>query len=161
MSHVGRRGGRIVRRVLSETGFPDLRPKVILKEEISSDAILDGDRVVGEFDGNGGDTVLVGLSTASVIDPVNVLNDNEKGVIVGHTEYTTYYSVFHNDGAGPKVIYQIPDRFKDDEHHTFEIKIKPNNTVFINFDGHGHTLTTKIPQLSDSNTLKLVNYGSY
>jgi len=156
MSHTGKRFN--LRRFISDTGFPDTRPKEVLQEELSSDAVLEADKITGEFKGVGGDVVLVGLSTNSDVDPVNVLNDNEKGVIIGYTESTTHFSVFHNDGTGPKVIYTIPDRFKDDSTHYFEIVIGASN-VSIKFDGNDHILTTKIPSITDN--LKLVNYGTY
>ena|SRR5688572_21120749 len=161
MSHTGGSNRRRSRYYLTDTGFPDLRPKMVLKEEISADAILTGEKLVGEFQGSGGDAVFIGLSTDSVIDPVNVINDDKKAIIIGHTESITHFSIFHNDGTGPKVVYQIPDRFKDDGFHKFEITINSNNTVSVNFDGYSHTLTTKIPNISDINTLKLVNYGTY
>ena len=157
MGHTGR--GRRVRRVLSETGFyHDEKPKQILSESIFKDAILDGDQLIGEFQGNS-NVVLIGLNSSSVLDPVNILNNNEKGVIIGFTESTTHFSIYHNDGLGTKIILQIPDKLKDYELHTFEINIKSNNTVKVRFDGYENTLTTKIPSIND--TLKLVNYGIY
>lgn len=157
MSHTGKR--RRIRRVLTDTGFPDKRPKEVLSQGISKYAILDGDKLTGEFQGNG-NTVLVGLSNGSVLDPVNVLNEDEKGVIIGFTPEVTNFSIYHNDGLGDdKTIYPIPDKFKDYGFHVFEITIKSNNTVVIRFDGYETTLTTKIPNITD--TLKLVNYGIY
>lgn len=158
MSHSGRKYRYIRRPYLGERGFPDERPSQVTTEDISKEAILDGHIFEGEFQGNGV-TVLTGLSTSQTFDIDNVLNDDEKGVIVGYTPSSPYFQLFMNDGTGPKQVYTFPDKFKDESFHVFKMSILPNNRLEIELDGADTVFTTKIPAVTD--TLFVINYSIY
>lgn len=158
MSHTGRRYYYTRRLALANTGFPDTRPSIITVQDITKEAILDGHIYEGEFQGNGV-TVLTGLSTAQTFDINNVLNDDEKGVIIGYTPSSPYFQLFMNDGTGPKVVYTFPDKFKDDLFHVFKMTINDGNKLLIELDGGDIVFDTKIPSVND--TLYVINYSIY
>ena len=158
MSHSGRRYRYIRRPYLGETGFPDERPKQITTKDITKEAILDGYIFEGEFQGNGV-TVLTGLSTSQTFDVDNVLNDDEKGVIIGYTPSSPYFQLFMNDGTGPKEVYTFPDKFKDEQYHVFSMSIESDNRLHMELDGADTVFTTKIPTIAD--TLFVINYSVY
>jgi hypothetical protein len=157
MSHTGRKYyySRMLNH-LTQTGFPDQRPRQVTVEDITKDAILDGHEFEGEFQGNGV-TVLTGLSTSQTFDVTDILNDNEKGVIIGYTTSSPYFQVFRNDGTGSKVVYTFPDKFKDDGFHVFKITVDSQLTVEL--DGAETVFTTRIPSIND--TLYVINYSIY
>jgi hypothetical protein len=156
MSHTGSRI-RISNPYLGETGFPDPRPKQIETEDVTKDAILDGHEFNGEFQGNGV-TVLTGLSTSPVFDVTNILNDDEKGVIIGYVPSAPYFQLYRNDGTGPKVTYTFPDKFKDEAYHVFNISITEGK-LLVELDGANTDFTTRIPSVND--TLFVINYSIY
>lgn len=158
MSHTGYRYRPIRRSRLTETGFPDPRPTQITTEDVSKEAILDGHVLEGEFQGNGF-TVLQGFSTSQSFDVNNILNDNEKGVLIGYTPSSTYFQLFMNDGLGPMVTYNFTDKFKDPEFHIFRLTIGSDNRLEVELDGGNIIFDTKIPSISD--TLYVINYSIY
>ena len=159
MAHSGRRSNRGIRtNSITETGFPDFRPKQTLEQDISKNAKLDAHQLVGEFQGNGS-TVLIGMSTSQELDIENILRNDEKGAIIGYTPDYTHFQLFTNDGAGIKVATVLDNRLKDNEFHTFDMKITSDNKLLLRFDGAENTFTTKIPSISD--TLYVVNYSIY
>jgi hypothetical protein len=160
MSHTGNRYNRYIgtRRYIGETGFPDARPSVITVQDITKEAILDGHIYEGEFQGNGV-TVLTGLSTTQTFDVNNILNDDEKGVIIGYTPSSPYFQLFMNDGTGPKVVYTFPDKFKDDLYHVFKMTINNNGKLLVELDGGDTVFDTRIPSVND--TLYVINYSIY
>jgi hypothetical protein len=139
MSHTGYRYSR--RRPLV---FQDARPKQVTIEDITKGGKLDGHIYEGEFQGNAV-TVLTGLSTSQAFDIDNVLNDDEKGVIIGYTPESPYFQLFMNDGLGPKVVYTFP--------------IGSDNKLEVEFDGGNIVFTTKIPSMND--TFYVINYSIY
>ena len=143
---------------MTETGFPDERPKLIETEDITKNAILDGHIFEGEFQGNGV-TVLTGLSSNPIFDPVNILNNDEKGVIIGYTPSSPYFQLYMNDGLGAKVVSTFPDKFKDEAFHVFKMTITDYNRLEIELDGADTVFTTKIPSVND--TLYVINYSIY
>lgn len=158
MSHTGNRLQRnITRRSLASNDIPPKKIDVT-PQEITKGGVLDGHQLIGEFRGNGS-TVLIGLSTSESLDINNVLNDNEKGVIIGYTPSSVHFQLFRNDGLGSKVTTVLDNRLKDTEIHTFDITLKGDGRLLIRFDGAEDTITTKIPSISD--TLYIVNYGVY
>ena len=163
MSHTGNRLNKNITSAMIDRMLSDPKPKRIpipfSPEEniIEKGGVLDGHQIVGEFRGNGS-TVLLGLSTSEELDIDNVLNDDEKGVIIGYTPDSGYFQLFHNDGAGTKVSSVLDNRFKDENNHQFDITVK-DGRVLIRFDGAEDTITTKIPSIND--TLFVVNYGVY
>lgn len=164
MSHTGQRIDYNTLNRLTYTGYPDPRPKKISvldleNQIISRGGILDGHELIGEFGGNG-TTVLVGLSSVPQLDVTNILNDNEKGIIIGYTPNSPYFQLFTNDGLGAKVTANLDNgRFKDNNNHEFDIKLESGNKLSIRFDGAVNTITTKIPSIND--TLYIVNYSVY
>lgn len=159
MSHTGRRlNYRKPGSYLTETGFPDHRPKQITTENIGKNAILDGHIFEGEFQGNGV-TVLTGLSTSPVFDITNILNNNEKGVIIGYTTGSPYFQLFRNDGTGSKDVYTFPDKYKDEALHYFKMTIVSDNRLEVELDGADTVYTTKIPPVND--TYYVINYSIY
>lgn len=162
MSHTGNRFNRNIASGMIDEVINNPRPKripaVTLEEHlIEKGGVLDGHELVGEFAGNGS-TVLVGLSTSEILDLDNVLNDDQKGVVIGYTPTSAYFHLFRNDGAGSKVTTILDNRFKDTDNHKFEITIK-SGKLLIKFDGAEDTITTKIPSIND--TLYIVSYGVY
>lgn len=164
MSHTGYRFNKNITAAMIDRTINDPKPKKIPvpfspeQSIIDKGGVLDGQQIIGEFRGNG-NTVLVGLSTSEELDVNNVLNDDEKGVIIGYTPNSNYFQLFHNDGAGGSKVSSILDnRLKDDDNHQFDITVK-DGKVIIRFDGAEDTITTKIPNVSD--TLFIVNYGVY
>lgn len=158
MSHTGYRRPTTTTPVVGETGFPDDRPKQVSTEDITKDAILDGHILEGDFQGNGV-VVLTGLSTSPVFDVTNVLNDDEKGVIIGYVPSAPYFQLFMNDGTGPKVVYTFPDKYKDEAYHVFKMTIGSDNILLIELDGADSQFTTRIPSVND--TLYVINYSIY
>lgn len=154
MSHTGR---RFIRSVLRNTTRRP-RHQTIEDEIIEKGGKLEEQELIGEFKGNGV-TVLTGLSTSSSLDIVNILNNNEKGVIIGYTPNDPYFQLFRNDGLGTKTVTIFTDKFKDELYHRFRITVKENNKVEIEFDGAETVYTTKIPSISD--TLYVINYSVY
>jgi hypothetical protein len=161
MSHTGNRANKNIAASMIDRIINDPKPKRIpvSPEEsiIQKGGVLDGHEIIGEFAGNG-TTVFVGLSTSQELDIENVLNDDEKGVIIGYTPSSVYFQLFRNDGAGSKVTTVLDNRFKDTENHKFELKLQ-SGKLLIKFDGAEDTITTKIPSSTD--TLYIVNYGIY
>lgn len=152
MSHTGNKAQRYRR-------FPtNTKPTHLTVEDlvITKGGKLDSQVLEGEFQGNGV-TVLTGLSTSQTFDVVDILNDDEKGVIIGYTTDSPYFQLFRNDGTGSKVVYSFPDLFKDESYHTFSIGITDKLTVTL--DGAETVFTTKIP--SNSDTLYVINYSIY
>jgi hypothetical protein len=158
MSHTGYRRPNITTPVVGETGFPDERPKQVTTEDIAKDAILDGHVFEGEFQGNGV-TVLTGLSTSPDFDAIDILNDNEKGVIIGYVPSAPYFQLYRNDGLGPKVVYTFPDKFKDEQYHNFKMTIVSDNRLEISLDGADTVFTTRTPPVND--TYYVINYSIY
>jgi len=158
MSHTGNRYNRTITRRLRETGFPDPRPKQIETEDVTKDAILDGHVLECEFQGNGV-TVLTGLSTSQTFDVDNILNDNEKGVIIGYVPESIYFKLYMNDGLGPKITYDFTDKFKDPDFHVFRLTIGSDNRLEVELDGGNIIFDTKIPSIND--TLYVINYSIY
>jgi hypothetical protein len=156
MSHTGKKYYPKADR-LTETGFPDDRPKEIETEDITKNAILDGHEFNGEFQGNGV-TVLTGLSTSPDFDAIDILNDDEKGVIIGYIPSAPYFQLYRNDGTGPKVVYTFPDKFKDEAYHVFNISITEGK-LLVELDGANTEFTTRIPSVND--TLYVINYSIY
>lgn len=142
---------------LTQTGFPDPRPTQVTMEDITKNAILDGHEFEGEFQGNGV-TVLTGLLSSTDFDAYNILNDSEKGVIIGYTTDSPYFQVFRNDGTGSKVVYTFPDKFKDEGFHVFKITID-SGKLTVELDGADTEFTTRIPSVND--TLYVINYSIY
>lgn len=156
MSHTGYKY-QIRKSYLGETGFIEERPTSAVVEQISKDAILDSHVLEGEFQGNGV-VVLTGLSTSQTFDVNNILNDNEKGVLIGYVPDSPYFQLFRNDGTGSKVVYQFPDKYKDDGFHVFNLVINPGK-LSVELDGADTDFTTKIPSIND--TYYVVNYSIY
>jgi hypothetical protein len=136
MSHTGFRAYRNRRAPLD-----NVKPTHITLEDlvVSKGGKLDSQQFTGEFQGNG-ITVLTGLSTSQTFDIDNVLNDNEKGVIIGYTNNSPYFQLFMNDGLGPKVVYTFPDKFKDEQYHSFGMGL--TNVLNITLDGADLVFTT-------------------
>src|SRR6188508_3424527 len=126
MSHTGNRAQRY-RRYPANT-----KPSHVTVEDlvVTKGGILDSQVLEGEFQGNGV-TVLTGVSTSQNFDIVDILNDDEKGVIIGYTPDSPYFQLFRNDGTGPKVVYTFPDLFKDESYHSFSIGITDVLTVTL------------------------------
>lgn len=156
MSHTGYKY-QIRKSYLGETGFIEERPTSAVVEQISKDAILDSHVLEGEFQGNGV-TVLTGLSTSAAFDVDNILNNNEKGVIIGYVPESPYFQLYRNDGTGPKITYQFPDKFKDEGFHVFKITID-NDVLSVELDGADSDFTTRIPSIND--TYYVINYSIY
>lgn len=154
MSHTGNRAFKYRRFTTND------KPQKVEIEDIivAKGGRLDASVLEGDFQGNG-ITVLTGLSTAQQLDIDNILNDNEKGVIIGYTPDSPYFQLFRNDGTGPKVVYTFPDKFKDEQYHTFIINITPDDKLVVTLDGAETEFTTKIPTISD--TLFVINYSVY
>jgi len=152
MSHTGNRAQRY-RRYPANT-----KPSHITVEDlvITKGGILDSQVLEGEFQGNGV-TVLTGVSTSQNFDIIDILNDDEKGVIIGYTPDSPYFQLFRNDGTGTKVVYSFPDLFKDESYHTFSIALTDKLTVTL--DGAETVFTTRIP--SNTDTLYVINYSIY
>ncbi len=158
MSHTGYRYRPIRRSRLTETGFPDPRPTQIITEDVTKNAVLDGHVAEGEFQGDGF-TVLQGFSTSQTFDVNNILNDNEKGVIIGYVPSSIYFQLYRNDGTGPKVTYNFTDKLKDPEFHVYRLTIGSDNRLEVELDGGNIVFDTKIPTIND--TLYLINYSVY
>jgi hypothetical protein len=156
MSHTGYKV-RIRNPYLGETGFPDERPKIVETEDVTKGAILDGHVFEGEFQGNGV-MVLTGLSTSQTFDIDNILNDDEKGVIIGYIPSAPYFQLYRNDGTGPKVVYTFPDKFKDEAYHVFNISIIEGK-LLVELDGANTEFIDRIPSVND--TLYVINYSIY
>jgi hypothetical protein len=152
MSHTGNKAQRYRR-------FPtNTKPTHLTVEDlvITKGGKLDSQVLEGEFQGNGV-TVLTGLSTSQTFDVVDILNDDEKGVIIGYTTDSPYFQLFRNDGTGSKVVYIFPDMFKDEQYHSFSIGITDKLTVTL--DGAETVFNTRIP--SNTDTLYVINYSIY
>lgn len=154
MSHTGNRALKYRRFITN----PKPQKVTISDVIINKGGILDSQVLEGEFDGNG-ITVLTGLSTSPQFDITNILNDNEKGVIIGYDSNSSYFQLFRNDGLGPKEISTFPDKFKDDQYHSFSFNIDVDNKLTVTLDGAETVYTTKIPLISD--TLYVINYSVY
>ena len=150
MSHSGKRKYRNI--------VTNPKPQKVSIEDVIVDkgGKLEDQVLEGEFQGNGV-TVLAGLSTAPTLDITNILNDNEKGVIIGYTPNSPYFQLFRNDGLGSKVVYTFPDKFKDDLYHSFSFNL--TDELIVTLDGAETVFTTKIPSISD--TLYVINYSVY
>lgn len=155
MSHTGNKAFKYRRFTTND------KPQKVSVEDIviAKGGRLDASVLEGDFQGNG-ITVLTGLSTSPQLDIDNILNDNEKGVIIGYSNDSPYFQLFRNDGLGPKVVYDFVDKFKDEQYHTFIIDITPDdNKLIVTLDGAEIEFTTKIPSISD--TLYVINYSVY
>jgi len=152
MSHTGNKSQRYRR-------FPvNTKPTHTTVEDliVYKGGKLDSQVLEGEFQGNGV-TVLTGVSTSQTFDVSDILNDDEKGVIIGYTISSPYFQLFRNDGTGPKVVYTFPDKFKDESYHSFVIGI--TDVLTVTLDGAETVFTTRIPSNSDS--LFVINYSIY
>lgn len=155
MSHTGNKAFKYRRFTTND------KPQKVSVEDIviAKGGRLDASVLEGDFQGDGV-TVLTGISTASVFDVNNILNNNEKGVIIGYTTNSPYFQLFRNDGTGPKVVYTFPDKFKDEQYHTFIINIPPtDDKLIVTLDGADIEFTTRIPSIND--TLFVINYSVY
>jgi hypothetical protein len=154
MSHSGNRAFKY-RRVLTNP-----KPAKVSIEDriINKGGKLEEQKLIGELQGNG-ITVLVGLSTSPQLDITNILNDNEKGVIIGYTPNSPYFELFRNDGLGPKDVRPFVDKFKDEQYHDFILNITTDNKLLVTLDGADLVFTTKIP--SNTDTLYIINYSIY
>jgi hypothetical protein len=88
MSHTGNKAQRYRR-------FPtNTKPTHTTIEDliINKGGKLDSQVLEGEFQGNGV-TVLTGLSTSQTFDVNDILNDDEKGVIIGYTTSSPYFQL--------------------------------------------------------------------
>ncbi len=152
MSHTGKRNYRNI--------ITNPKPQKVSIEDVIVDkgGKLEDQVLEGEFQGNGV-TVLAGLSTSPQLDIVNVLNNDEKGVIIGYTPNSPYFQLFMNDGLGVKIVSIFPDKFKDDQYHSFILNITPDSKLLVTLDGADTVFTTKIPTISD--TLYVINYSVY
>jgi len=154
LSHTGNRAQRY-RRYPTNT-----KPSHVTVEDlvITKGGILDSQVLEGEFQGNGV-TVLTGISTSQTFDVNDILNDDEKGVIIGYTPDSPYFQLFRNDGLGPKDVRSFVDKFKDEEYHYFVLKLTSDNKLVVTLDGLDLEFTTKIP--SNTDTLYVINYSIY
>lgn len=150
MSHTGKRKYRNI------VTNPKPQKTTVEDEIIDKGGKLEDQVLEGEFQGNGV-TVLTGLSTSPQLDIVNILNNNEKGVIIGYTPNSPYFQLFMNDGLGTKVISTFPDKLKDDQYHSFILNI--TDKLLVTLDGAETVFTTKIPSVND--TLYVINYSVY
>ena len=152
MSHTGNKSQRYRRfPVNTKPTHTTVEDLVVNKGGKLEDQILEG-----EIQGNGV-TVLTGLSTAQTFDINDILNDDEKGVILGYTTSSPYFHLFRNDGTGAKVVYTFPDKFKDEQYHNYSIEI--TDVLTVTLDGAETVFTTRIPSNSDS--LFVINYSIY
>ena len=152
MSHSGSKAFRY-RKVITNP-----KPQKITIEDriINKGGKLEDQLLEGEFQGNGV-TVLTGVSTSQTFDVSDILNDDEKGVIIGYTTSSPYFQLFRNDGTGAKVVYTFPDKFKDESYHSFSIGI--TDVLTVSLDGAETVFTTRIP--SNTDTLYVINYSIY
>lgn len=152
MSHTG---NRAYRRIVTNR-----KPEHISVEDvvIKKGGVLDSQVLEGDFQGNGL-TVLIGLSTSPELDIIDILNDNEKGVIIGYTPDSPYFQLFRNDGLGTKVTRSFVDKFKDEQYHNFILNITNDNRLLVTLDATDLVFDDKIPSIGD--TLYVINYSVY
>lgn len=157
MSHTGKR--RInFRRFIRDVQEYEPRRVEQTGPVLSSRAIYDGEEFDGEFQGNG-ERVLIGVSNLNEFDMDNVFDGAQKGIAIGYTPLSPYFNIYSNDGTNSGVTVIPLSTLKDENYHTFNIKILSGNKATIRFDGQENTLTNNIPVVGDS--LKLITYGVY
>jgi len=91
--------------------------------------------------------VYVGFTNAGAV-PLSFtpLANGDSGIIVGYSENSTNWTVFHNDGSGAMVADNITGPIaKDALFHTIEINWTPSGNINVIFDGVSQTISTRIP----------------
>ena len=100
--------------------------------------------------------ILVGFSTSNAFNLSFGLGDTDKGVCMGFTKVETNFSVFNNDGTGPRIRTSLPV-ITDDQYHLFEIDINTNNILCKLDNVYQVTINSRIPGANDD--LYMMCYG--
>lgn len=133
---------------------------MIEEDNLSIKGTHNGDEFDGEFQGNG-ERVLIGLSNLGefAADDNDVFDGAQKGIAIGYTPNSSFFNIYSNDGTNSGVTIVPLSTVKDENYHTFNIKILSDDRITVRFDGEENTLTNNIPTLGDN--LKLITSGLY
>lgn len=114
-----------------------------------------GYEILAEVESNA-QSCLFGFSTANAFNTTQVLDNSEKGVVIGWLPGSTFITAYNNDGTGvPQITPSTIPKGRD--LHTFEIILTTANIKCIIDGTQTLTLTTLIPGATDN--LYLLGYG--